>query len=146
MARATLRTENTDGDAVSLDIHVEDEHADDSVDNIERYAELHAEAAAAQHRAEAETAKADLQAMKETLVSEIIRRKTLAGIVSDDEDADLSVEDERAYLLGLPADRLAMEWDRAPSGADLSGATASATTGGTPNTEGEHADATADFS
>lgn len=146
MARATLRTQNTDGDAVSLDIHVEDDHADESVTAVERYAELQAEVAAAEHRSEAEAAQQDLDAVKEVLVSEIVRRKTLAGIVSEDDDADLSVEDERDYLMGLPAERLQMEWERAPSGDDLSGATQPATQGGVPKQEGSPADATSDFS
>lgn len=123
MARLTLRTQNADGEAVSLDAHVEDDHADDSTSAIQRYAELETESAVAEVRQDLEVVTAERDAMRDLMVGEILRRKQLAGLVADGEDAkdgQLKVEDEREYLLGLPAERLKMEYERAPKPAELS--------------------------
>jgi hypothetical protein len=131
MAHVTFRTQNADGEPVSLDAEVEDDAAEESVDAIERYAELEAESRTADLRSQLQDIEEDAGEMRDIIVSDILRRQKLSGEVG--EEADLSVEDQRDYLQGLPADRLKMEWERAPKGEDLSGATSPATTGDAPD-------------
>lgn len=135
MATTTLRTQNAEGDSVSLSAHVEDDKADETVEAIHRFAELEVEAQTAALRKDLGSTERENETLRETIVSETIRAKKLAGVVSDDDDADLSVEDEREYLLGLPADRLQMEYERATK-KDLSGASDSTTSNEQPDDPG----------
>lgn len=135
MATTTLRTQNADGDSVSLSAHVEEDKAEESVEAIHRFAELEAEAQTAALRKDLDSAKGENETLRETIVSETIRAKKLAGVVSDDDDAELSVEDEREYLLGLPASRLQMEYERATK-KDLTGAASSTTSNEKPDDPG----------
>lgn len=132
MAQTTLRSQNSEGDAVTLTAHVEDDHVDDSVDAIHRFAQLEAEQQTAAIRENLQTAESENTTLREAIVSDTIRAKKLAGVVSEDDDADLSVEDEREYLMGLPADRLQMEHERAKK-KDLSGAASPTTANEQPD-------------
>lgn len=141
-AHVTFRTQNADGETVSLDADVEDDSAEESVEAIERYAELEAESQTADLQARLDETEEEADQMRELVVGDILRRQKLAGEIG--EDAELSVEDQREYLQGLPAGRLKMEWERAPKGEDLSGATRPATTGDAPSDETGGLDAAVD--
>ena len=136
--RATLRTTDADGEQRSYDLSI-DEDADPSeqIEQVERYAETREEAARADLQADLNEAEQELSAMRDLVVSDIIRRQKLAGEIG--EDQDLSIEDQREYLEALPAERLKMEYERAPDSEDLSGSTATQTTGDDPD------DTTAEF-
>ena len=127
MAQLTIRTKNEDGDAVTHTLHLEDEHADDEAAAVEQLA-ARAERAA-DLRSELNAVQHDLATAKEAIVSDIVRRKKLAG--EYDGDDGLDQEADREYLEGLPVDRLKMEYKRAPSDAELD--TSSATGNETPD-------------
>ena len=131
MARVTVRTEDHNGERQSFDLEVDDESPQEQVEAIERYAETREQAARADLQAEMNEIEEEMGELRDLVVSDIIRRQKLAGEVG--EDADLSVEDQREYLEGLPAERLQMEYERAPDSEDLSGATATHTTGDDPD-------------
>lgn len=108
MADVLLDTTNEDGDDVTHTLHVEDEHVDDDRDVLQHLAT----------RAEEQAAlSSENETLRETIVSDVVRRKKLAGEVG--EDADISEDEEHEYLMGLPADRLQREWERAPSGEEM---------------------------
>jgi hypothetical protein len=130
MAHVAVSTEDKDGERKTFDLEVGDESPQETAKKVERFGQTCAEAAQADLKAEKDALQEEIDSMQDLVVSEIIRRKKLAGKVGD--DADLSVEDEREYLEGLPADRLQKEWERAPDGADLSGSTETHTTSDEP--------------
>lgn len=131
MAHVTVRTKDKNGESQAFDLEVGDDAPQDQVQQIERYAETREERARADLQADLDATEEELSAMTDLVVSEIIRRQKLAGQIG--EDAELSVEDQREYLEGLPAERLQMEWERAPSEEDLSGSTEMVTTGDDPD-------------
>ena len=130
-AHVTVRTEDKNGERQAFDLEVDEDSPQEQVQAIERYAETREEAARADLQADLDSTEEELDEMRDLVVSEILRRQKLAGQVG--EDADLSVEDQREYLEGLPAERLQMEWERAPKGEDLSGSTQNHTTGDDPD-------------
>jgi len=126
-----LQTTNADGERRSFSLEAPDGEGESARQAAEEYAEARVSAARADLQADLDATEEELSAMTDLVVSEIIRRQKLAGQIG--EDAELSVEDQREYLEGLPAERLQMEWERAPSEEDLSGSTETATTGDDPD-------------
>jgi hypothetical protein len=112
MAQLSITTPNEEGDSVTRTFHIVDEHVDDEADQLQALA-AQAEAVP-ELREERNALKGELETATDVIVSDIIRRKKIAGDLEED-----GVESEREYLEGLPIGRLKMEYERAPSEADL---------------------------
>jgi len=128
MAQITLNTQNEDGDAVTHSFHIEDDHAESEaevLDQLARRAER-----VAKLRSRMNDMESELETARETIVSDIVRRKKLAGTLDEEDD----IEEEREFLGGLPMERLKRHWDRAPSGSELD--TDPATSGDDPTDNG----------
>lgn len=99
MAQVILETKNEEGEEVTHNLHVEDDHVEDERRVLTSLAE----------RAEkASTLQSENSTLREAIVSEVVRRRKLAGEIDED-----GVEQEREFLLGLPAGRLKQHYDRA---------------------------------
>lgn len=119
MAQITLNTQNEDGDPVTHTLHIEDEHSDDEAPVLEQLA-TRAERVH-ELRSDLNEQQDENEALREMLVNDIVRRKKLAGEFEGEDTPD--EEDEVEYLEALPADRLQMEWDRAPEDLNTSAGT-----------------------
>jgi hypothetical protein len=116
MAQLSIRTQNEDGERVTRTFHIEDDHAEDERGQLEAIADQAEEVP--ELREELSKTEDELDTIREVLVSDIVRRKKLAGKY-DGEDALDQAEDQE-FLEGLPAGRLKMHYERAPSGEELS--------------------------
>jgi hypothetical protein len=114
MAQLNVRTQNEEGERVTRTFHLEDEHAPDETEQLEVLAQQ-AERVP-ELRSELNETQDELDAAQEHIVSDIIRRKKLAGDLEGEDE----IEDEREFLEGLPVDRLKKHSKRPPSGEELS--------------------------
>lgn len=94
--------------------------AQEAAETIDQYAELRAEETAGPLREALEAAKKQLTGYRDIIVGEILRIKALSALKSEGGEAKFDAETEKAYLEGLEAGRLKMEFDRLPNAETLS--------------------------
>lgn len=108
MAQVTLNTVNEDGDPVTHTFHIEDEHADDEAPVLEQLASRAEKVAGL--RSDVSDKEEALEATRDLVVGEIVRRRKLAGEIDED-----STEEERDFLQTLPPEKLKVHWKRSHS-------------------------------
>lgn len=100
--------------------------------HVTEQVEAAVEAAVKPVQSELTAAQEEIKALRELTVGEIVRRRALV-------DKELKTEDETAYLMGLPPDRLAMEWKRMPKAESLEHADATSQANGGDQEKNEFA-------
>lgn len=109
MPELSIQTANEEGETVTRVLHLEEEHAEEDRNTVQSLADQAEQVP--ELREERDELEDELGSMREVLVDECIRRQKLAGKIG--EDAELSIDEQREYLEGLPAKRLKMEYERA---------------------------------
>ena len=111
----------------SILLDTDNDKQEELAEKIQHYASLKAQEKLGPLEEKSEHLASELSSLKTMVVGEIVRIKKLTAPKNDEGETTLDVEKEAAYLEGLPAERLQMEYERLPEKAETLSVTATTT-------------------